>query len=806
MNTRTFSFLRIPLLMFLIVMLAMSVIQPQLNVLAAATLTITPNAWNVIGLDSNTPASGPYRFPVGAKVCNTSGAATTVAVNFVWDDGGGTFWGDVGANAYINLRAGSLSSTSLAFTGNGCKDAYFEVEVNRVAAAFDKTRRYHITATDSSGTVSTIQPRELYVEHLISQNRNSITDVKLNGVSIAAGGTMTLLVGNTYTIELDGGTATQGYNQFEDFINFPNTIFQMLSVSTTYSADSNTSHVPNPNPALYADACTWDNDPNSPTYRSCIGGDDKAGGSNVVTTYTVKILSGAGTTQTLNTLLYDFSGSSYHYNSDYGVGARYAYIVDPSVVTINKSFSPKAIAPGGTSVMTIKLTNPTSLAFTGVTFTDSFPSSMTLANTTTTNTCGRSLTDAGGGALNVGDTGIKLSSGSMSANSICTITVNVTAPAGTYLNTTGHLFINDTTDTGNTASDTLTASSTPACTAGQTLARWTMPAGASAPPDTTGGVPTTNNTGFTATSYHFPVASQAAVSGAGSPDTTSDDASWETWGYRTAGGYVEFVVDTRYYSNVQMSFMVFTDSSTGPTTLTVTYAGTGSGTAATYTGATLTGGAWNTKTIDLSSSASTTGSTTIRIAGTGANNDNSGADAYFNDVSFTGCSIPAPAPTISKSFSPNPIVKGSTSTLTFTLNNTAAGNRALTGVTFSDVLPSGLSIANSSTSQCGGTLTTTAATRTIALTGGSLAAGGSCSFNVTVTGATEGQYDNVTGYVSSTESGTSTNYATASLNVIAPPVLAKSFSPASIFTGNTSTLTFTITNPNINHALSGISL
>jgi uncharacterized repeat protein (TIGR01451 family) len=116
------------------------------------------------------------------------------------------------------------------------------VAVVKTAAAFDTTRRYHITATDLSGTVSTTTPREIYVEHLISQNRNSITDVKFGPtiptvVSVPAGGSMDMVVGNTYVIQLLGGTATQGYNQFEAFINFPNTIFQILSVSTTYSAD-----------------------------------------------------------------------------------------------------------------------------------------------------------------------------------------------------------------------------------------------------------------------------------------------------------------------------------------------------------------------------------------------------------------------------------------------------------------------------------------------------------------------------------------------------------------------------------------
>src|SRR5438876_282032 len=76
--------------------------------------------------------------------------------------------------------------------------------------------------------------------------------------SVPAGGSMNLIVGNTYVIQLLGGTATQGYNQFEAFINLPNTIFQVLGVSTLYSAD-NSPYVPGPAPTandkLYADAC-----------------------------------------------------------------------------------------------------------------------------------------------------------------------------------------------------------------------------------------------------------------------------------------------------------------------------------------------------------------------------------------------------------------------------------------------------------------------------------------------------------------------------------------------------------------------
>ncbi|TMH15703.1 MAG: hypothetical protein E6H68_08485, partial [Betaproteobacteria bacterium] len=386
---------------------------------AHATLTVTPITWNVVGLDSNSPTSGPKDFPVGARVCSNV-ATTNVAVNWIWDS----------ANANVNLRPGSLNTITLPAIGAGvCADAYFEIEVNQVAAAYDTTRRYHITATDGSGTASSPTPREVYVEHLISQNRNSIIGIKLNGVSIAPGGSMNLVVGNTYTIELDGGTATQGYNQFEAFISFPNTIFQILSVSTTYSAD-NSPYVPGPAPIatdkLYADACLWESDPTSPNYRSCIGGDFKAGGSAVVTTYTIKVISGGGTAQTLNSLLYDFSGSSYHYNADFGVNAVVANIVDPAALTISKAFSPTPTVAGGTSTLTFTIGNPNPSAVGGANFTDALPllsgSQMVVATPATFSTSGCGSPTF---APTAGAASISFSNGNVAANSSCVVNVLV---------------------------------------------------------------------------------------------------------------------------------------------------------------------------------------------------------------------------------------------------------------------------------------------------------------------------------------------------------------------------------------------
>ncbi len=417
-------------------------------VFAHATLTVTPLTWNVIGLDSNSPASGPKHFPVGARVCSNV-ATGSITVDWAWDS----------PNANVNLRPGSLSSIILPpLAAGACADAYFEVEINQIPATYDTTRRYHIAATDGSSSGATRTPRELYVEHLISQSRNAITGVKLNGTAIPADGAMNLVVGNTYAIELDGGTATQGYNQFEAFINFPNTIFQILSVSTTYSAD-NSPYVPGPAPIandkLYADACLWQSDPASPNYLSCVGGDYKAGGSDVRTTYTVKIIGGAGTSQTLSGLLYDFSGSSFHYNADFSVNTWIANIVDPTALTISKAFAPAPTVAGGTSTLTFTLGNPTAAAVSGANFSDSLPtlagSQMVVATPATFSTSGCGSPTF---APSAGASSISYANGTIAANASCVVNVLVSIPpiptSGTYTNVSGDLFIG-TLDTGHHA-------------------------------------------------------------------------------------------------------------------------------------------------------------------------------------------------------------------------------------------------------------------------------------------------------------------------------------------------------------------
>ncbi len=155
--------------------------------------------------------------------------------------------------------------------------------------------------------------------------------------------------------------------------------------------------------------------------------------------------------------------------------------------------------------------------------------------------------------------------------------------------------------------------------------------------------------------------------------------------------------------------------------------------------------------------------------------------------------------------------------MTFTIGNAQTGNKALTNVSFTDALPAGLEVvtpaatpANYGTTGAGCTGVTfapTAGATTLNYAATNVAAGATCTAYVDVKATKAGQFDNVSGYITSAESGenkSANGYGTASLVAIAPPVLAKSFSPTSIVTGSTSTMSFTITNPNLSNALSGI--
>ena len=93
---------------------------------------------------------------------------------------------------------------------------------------------------------------------------------------------------------------------------------------------------------------------------------------------------------------------------------------------------------------------------------------------------------------------------------------------------------------------------------------------------------------------------------------------------------------------------------------------------------------------------------------------------------------------------------------------------------------------------CGGTVTAPAGSGSISLSGGSVAAGASCTIDVSILGTAVGSHVNTTGDLTSSSGNSGT--ASDTLVVVPQPTFAKAFSPAVIGTGGVSTLTFTIEN------------
>jgi hypothetical protein len=169
--------------------------------------------------------------------------------------------------------------------------------------------------------------------------------------------------------------------------------------------------------------------------------------------------------------------------------------------------------------------------------------------------------------------------------------------------------------------------------------------------------------------------------------------------------------------------------------------------------------------------------------------------------------IPA-APTISKAFGDAVIEADGTTSLSFTIANPNTGT-ALTGVEFTDALPAGLVVAtpNGLSGSCGGgTITATAGSGNISLAGATLPADGSCTFSVNVTGTTSGTKVNTSGPVDSNQSGPGTPAAASiTVRVAAAPTISKAFGDATIRLNGTTSLSFTLTNPNSGRSLTGVS-
>ncbi len=346
----------------LVVTGAATLLVPASPAVAVAALAIEPLTWNIVGLDSNDVSEGPNQFLTGARVCNTGDApATNASATLIWE----------APNPYITLAGPDTVALGDVAAG-ACSDAYFLVEVTRDPAAYLTSRDLRIEATaDGLGVVSTPRPRELLVEQLISQARNQ---------ALTLIGPTDVWVGETVVYDVTASTATNGYDQLQNFLPFPHGMFRLVAIEQTYTAPPGGT-----NDRPYADACGWDHDPNSPTYRTCVGPGEFPGlraGGDLTTRYTLEVV-GPGVAD-LTDLIYDYSGSSYHYNADFGVLSLRVTAREPIDLELDKVASDTAPTVGLPFDYTITLSNTSPTDATGVTVTDTPPAGLRLVSATTT--------------------------------------------------------------------------------------------------------------------------------------------------------------------------------------------------------------------------------------------------------------------------------------------------------------------------------------------------------------------------------------------------------------------------------------
>lgn len=229
---------------------------------------------------------------------------------------------------------------------------------------------------------------------------------------------------------------------------------------------------------------------------------------------------------------------------------------------------------------------------------------------------------------------------------------------------------------------------------------------------------------------------------------------------------------------------------------------------------TLTGGA-------LAGGASCTISLSVQATSAGTMNDATGAISA-NESGPGGASNTATLeviqpPTISAAFSAPSVPLNGTVSLVFTFTNPSS-TTAFANVGVTDSLPSGLAVANpnGATNTCpasyGLTVAATPGAANIAISAQNLPPGASCSASISVTAVSAGnQIDPTASLTAGFNNGSGTlvgingGTASASIAVVAPPAISATFASGAISAGDSTALTFTISNPPANTVtLSGL--
>nr|MDQ3004792.1 sortase [Chloroflexota bacterium] len=442
-------------------------------------------------------------------------------------------------------------------------------------------------------------------------------------------------------------------------------------------------------------------------------------------------------------------------------------------IGITKAFSPSTFAAGATSTLTITLENPTGSPYTGVNVSDTLPGTvLTVVPGSAATSCGGSVSITPPRTVSL--TGGTIPPGSVTTPGTCTITFQVTAPAGTstatYLNTipTGALTTDQGVSNGRPATDSVTIAGVDVTGIKSFSPSNIAPGGNSrlnieifAPGDT-------NLTNFSITD-NLPAG--LTVSNSTAPTTNG------------CGATPPLVLTT----------------TTGATSISLT------------NGLILAGQSCR---IDVFVTGSATGVYTNTIPPGNITNNENRAPANDLTATLTVANVANLSIAVVKGFNPLTVFGGSASTMSIQLINSS--NVTLTGVAFTDNMPmdttpgTGMILANPlnfNVGTCGGTLSGVPGANTFSFSGGSLPAVSSCTLTLSVTMTVNGNLTNIIpANAVATISGTSNpDPAEASLTNLPGVSVSKFFSSNSITAGSHSLLTITIQNTG-NVPLSGLGV
>jgi uncharacterized repeat protein (TIGR01451 family) len=428
-----------------------------------------------------------------------------------------------------------------------------------------------------------------------------------------------------------------------------------------------------------------------------------------------------------------------------------------SAPTVSEAFSPPTVPVGGTSQMTITLSNPNAIAITNAQFSDTYPSGMVNASSgvVVSNSCGGSLTAVASGTMLV------LSGGTVPANDECSIVVAVTGTAaGVYDNHTG-VVTSANADFSADASAALTVTDGGLLPA-PTITKAFSPSSVSVGETSLMTITLNNPAGSAITGVNLDDVYPSGMINAPEPTVASDSCNFQ-----------ELVLANGSSAMLSNGTIPPGDSCS----VVISVIGTAEGIFTNTTGSVYSDNAQT----------AAPGSATLTVTS----------------------SPPLSAPTVLKTFAPDSVPVGGVSLMTITLFNSNVSN-AILGVGLDDIYPAGIISAPGNPvigDTCFFNEDVPANGGWAKLSGGTLTPGGECSIMINVVGTATAT--NQTGPTTSSNAPIGAS-ASATLTVTGAPLLpsptaTKTFTPAHINVGGTSQMTITLTNHSSN-AVTGVQL